>query len=191
MTRTLLAARDRIVEAAATVWAADPSATLDVVAQRAGVGRATLHRHFPSRAALIRTAALEGIAALAAALDAAALGQRRPAEALDALINILVPFGDRLHFLLVTGELIDDPDLAAAEAAVNASIRQLLDAAAAAGVLRNDLPAAWRFRALEALLYAAWTAVAVGEIARLDAPELVRDTFRRGFGTTPASPAAR
>ncbi|MFN9216054.1 MAG: TetR/AcrR family transcriptional regulator [Gemmatimonadota bacterium] len=191
MTRTLLAARDRIVEAAATVWAADPSATLDVVAQRAGVGRATLHRHFPSRAALIRTAALEGIAALAAALDAAALGQRRPAEALDALINILVPFGDRLHFLLVTGELIDDPDLAAAEAAVNGSIRQLLDSAAAAGVLRNDLPAAWRFRALEALLYAAWTAVAVGEIARLDAPELVRDTLRRGFGPSPASPAAR
>lgn len=191
MARTLLAARDRIVEAAATVWAADPSATLDVVAQRAGVGRATLHRHFPSRAALIRTAALEGIAALAAALDAAALGQRRPAEALDALINILVPFGDRLHFLLVTGELIDDPDLAAAEAAVNGSIRQLLDSAAAAGVLRNDLPSAWRFRALEALLYAAWTAVAVGEIARLDAPELVRDTLRRGFGPSPASPAAR
>ena len=190
MTRTLLAARDRIVEAAATVWAADPSATLDVVAQRAGVGRATLHRHFPSRAALIRTAALEGIAALAAALDAATLGQRKPAEALAALINILVPFGDRLHFLLVTGELIDDPDLAAAEAEVNASIRQLLDVAAAAGVLRNDLPASWRFRALEALLYAAWTAVAAGEIARLEAPELVRDTFRRGFGTTPASPAA-
>ncbi|MFO0230533.1 TetR family transcriptional regulator, partial [Gemmatimonas sp.] len=74
MTRIHISARDRIVEAAATVWAADPSATLDVVAQRAGVGRATLHRHFPSRAALIRTAALEGIAALAAALDAATLG---------------------------------------------------------------------------------------------------------------------
>ncbi|WP_345780906.1 helix-turn-helix domain-containing protein, partial [Gemmatimonas sp.] len=52
MTRIHISARDRIVEAAATVWAADPSATLDVVAQRAGVGRATLHRHFPSRAAL-------------------------------------------------------------------------------------------------------------------------------------------
>ena len=189
MTRIHISARDRIVEATATVWAADPSATLDVVAQRAGVGRATLHRHFPSRAALIRTAALEGIAALTAALDAAALGQRKPAEALDALINILVPFGDRLHFLLVTGELIDDPDLAAAEAAESPPPKAMGEAAAA-GVLRNDLPAAWRFRALEALLYAAWTAVAAGEIARLEAPELVRDTFRRGFGTTPASPAA-
>jgi AcrR family transcriptional regulator len=183
--------RDRIVAAAATVWAADPSASLDTIAQSAGVGRATLHRHFPSRAALIRTAAFDGVAALASALDAAALSQREPAAALDALIGILVPFGDRLHFLLVTGDLIGDPELAAAEAVIDAPIRAVLDAAAAAGVLRRDVPGVWRFRALEALLYAAWTAVAAGEIARLDAPQLVRDSFRRGFGTDPAAPTTR
>ena len=180
-----MAARERILQAAATVWAADPSAPLEVIAQAAGVGRATLHRYFASRADLIRAAALTGIEALATALDAAMLSDKPAGDALDLLIDVLVPFGDRLHFLLVTGDLLTDPELAAAEAAIDAPIRRLLDAAATAGILRSDVPGAWRFRALESLLYAAWTAVAAGEIARLDAPQLVRDAFRRGFATDP------
>jgi AcrR family transcriptional regulator len=181
--------RDRLLRSAAAVWAADPSASLDVVAQAAGVGRATLHRHFASRADLMRLAALDGIAALAAALEAADLPSRPPAEALDVLIDVLVPFGERLHFLLVTGDLMGDPEVAAAEASVDAPIRRVLDAAAAAGVVRGAGPSAWRFRVLEALLYAAWTGVAAGELARLDAPGLVRDAFRRGFGVdAPGTP---
>jgi AcrR family transcriptional regulator len=181
-----LAPRDRLLLAAAAVWAADPSASLDVVAQAAGVGRATLHRHFATRADLMRSAALDGIAALATALHAAALDSRPPAEAIDALIDLLVPFGERLHFLLVTGDLIDDAEVLAAESSVDAPIRRVLDAAVEAGVLRAGVPRAWLFRALEALLYAAWAAVAAGELARLDAPGLVRDAMRRGFGTTAA-----
>jgi TetR/AcrR family transcriptional repressor of mexCD-oprJ operon len=177
-----LSARARLLQAAAVVWAANPSAPLDAVARAAGVGRATLHRYFASRADLMRAAALEGIGALAAALAAAELPTRPPAEALAALIDLLVPFGERLHFLLVTGDLIGDDDVAAAEATVDAPIRQVLEAAVSAGLLRTDVPAAWRFRALEALLYAAWTAVAGGELARNDAPALVRDAFHRGFG---------
>ena len=184
------AARERILLAAATVWAADPSAPLEVIAQAAGVGRATLHRYFASRGDLIRAAALSGIDALGATLERAALFDMPAGDALDLLIALLVPFGDRLHFLLVTGDLLTDPELAEAEATIDAPIRRLLDAAAAAGVLRADMPGAWRFRALESLLYAAWTAVAAGEVARLDAPVLVRDAFRRGFGAE-ARPEAR
>lgn len=177
--------RERILLAAATVWAADPSAPLDTIARAAGVGRATLHRHFPSRVDLLRTAALDGIDAMARAIADARLEACRPAEALDLLVDLLVPFGDRLHFLLVTGDLLADPELAAAEATIDAPIRRLLDAAAADGVLRAGVPSAWRFRALESLLYAAWTAVAAGEVARLEASALVRDAFRCGFGAEP------
>jgi AcrR family transcriptional regulator len=177
------APRDRLLRAAAATWAADPSAPLDAVARAAGVGRATLHRHFASRADLMRAVALDGIAALAHSLEAAELAARTPEQALSTLIDVLVPFGDRLHFLLVTGDLIGDADVEAAEAQVDAPIRWVLDRAAAGGVLRADVPSAWRFRALEALLYAAWTGVADGEIARLDAPGLVCDAYWRGLGT--------
>lgn len=182
--------RDRLLRAAASVWAADPSASLDAVALAAGVGRATLHRHFPTRVDLVRAAALEGLTALAEAVETVTATADAPGARLDALIDALVPFGDRLHFLLVTQELLGDATVRRAEAQIDGPIRQLLDDAASARDLRADVPSGWRFRALEALLYAAWTAVAEGAVARLDAPGLVREAFRRGFGIGAAGGAA-
>ena len=46
--------RERLVEAAHAVFAEQGlEAPLDVIARRAGVGNATLYRHFPTRAALV------------------------------------------------------------------------------------------------------------------------------------------
>ena len=50
MTKSLrLSSRDAIIEAAFAVFSKNPGAPLADVAGRAGVGRATLHRHFASR----------------------------------------------------------------------------------------------------------------------------------------------
>jgi AcrR family transcriptional regulator len=191
--RTSLSARpvaDRIVGAAIRVWGADPSASLDVVAREAGVGRATLHRHFASRADLLRAATLDGVAVLLRALDDAGLEAHDPARALDAALDALVGVGDRLHFVLVAAELAEDAELAEAEAIVDARLLPVIERALAAGVLRAELPSAWLFRAMEALVYAAWTAVARGEVARLDAPALLRSTVLRGLGGRPPRAAA-
>jgi AcrR family transcriptional regulator len=174
--------RDRIVAAATRVWSVDPSAALDVIATEAAVGRATLHRYFPARADLLRAAVVEGIVALDQALEQAALPHQAPRDALATMTAILVRFGDRLHFVLVAAELVGDPAVSEAEARVDARLRRVLDEAVAHGVLRANVPDAWRFRAIEALVYAAWTAVAAGELAPLDAPGLVFDTMIRGLG---------
>jgi AcrR family transcriptional regulator len=173
---------DLIVAAATQCWAADPSATLDEVAVIAGVGRATLHRHFPGgRIDLLHACATAGIAALDDALRAAELDSAPPAEAIDRLIDLLVQSGDRLHFLLVV-DLGQDDDIERAEQQINDRIQAILDRATAHGVLQREVSRIWRFRALEALVYAAWTAIAAGEIAPLDAPRLVREAMLRGFG---------
>jgi TetR/AcrR family transcriptional repressor of mexCD-oprJ operon len=174
--------RARIVAAAIRVWSADPSAPLDLVASEAGVGRATLHRYFPGRADLLRAAALEGITALDAALQSAQLPGRAHHDALATMLAILVQFGDRLHFTLVAGELIGDAEVSAAEAEVDARLGLVLERAVEGGLLRAGVPTAWRFRAIEAMVYAAWTAVASGELAAQDAPGLVYDTVIRGLG---------
>lgn len=173
---------DRIVDAATRVWAANRSASLERVAVEAGVGRATLHRLFPARADLIRAATLTGIAALDDALTAAGLGDGAQPDDFSRLIGVLVRAGDQLHFTLVAAELLDDPEVRAAEAIVDARLHMLLDGATRAGVLRADIPRVWRFRAIEALVYAAWTAVAEGDLAPNDAPALVLNTILRGLG---------
>lgn len=66
--RTYLA----ILDSARSVLAADPKATVAEIADHAGVHRATLHRHFPSREALVEQLALASMDALEhriAALD--------------------------------------------------------------------------------------------------------------------------
>jgi AcrR family transcriptional regulator len=172
-----------IVAAATECWAADPSATLDEVAAIAGVGRATLHRHFPGgRLDLLHACATAGIAALDEALRSAELEAAPPAVALDRLIDLLVQSGHRLHFLLVV-DVSGNAEIVHAEQQINDRIHAILDRATAQGVLRREVSRIWRFRAIEALVYAAWTAIAAGEIAPLDAPVLVRDAMRRGFGT--------
>jgi serine phosphatase RsbU (regulator of sigma subunit) len=83
--------RARILDAAARLFEREPRATMAAVAQAAGVGRSTLHRHFPTRRDLAR--ALERRTAgeaPAAALPAGRLGRAEPLplEALHVLDEI-------------------------------------------------------------------------------------------------------
>ncbi|MCS7477906.1 TetR/AcrR family transcriptional regulator [Umezawaea endophytica] len=62
--------RDRLVAAASAVIAeAGPEASLEEVARRAGVGSATLHRHFSSRAELLEAVLHDRVRTLCALAD--------------------------------------------------------------------------------------------------------------------------
>lgn len=182
--------RQRLLDSAARVLSTQPTASLDQLARAAGVGRATLHRHFASREALLREAARDGLRGLGAALAALDLAKLPPPAALRALVDTLVPHGQRLHFLVVTPELHGDARLLQLEARVDARLAALFEGFTRVGLLRADVPAAWLFAALEALLYAAWSAVARGEVAAQDAPRLLFETLLRGFGTARVRAAA-
>jgi len=59
--------RERIIAAAEELVARDGAqASLEEIARRAGVGSATLHRHFPSRQALLEAVFRDGVAQLCA-----------------------------------------------------------------------------------------------------------------------------
>ena len=60
--------------AAFLVFADDPAASLADVAKRAGVGRATLHRHFPGRPELMRALAKIAMTELDKAIEEALKG---------------------------------------------------------------------------------------------------------------------
>src|SRR5581483_7332250 len=62
---------ERILDATAELLAADPAATLEQVAARAGVSRATVYHHFESRHALLDALTERSVREVRAALDAA------------------------------------------------------------------------------------------------------------------------
>jgi len=81
---------DRLVAAASAVIAEEGAqASLEEVARRAGVGSATLHRHFPARYDLLEAVFRDRVAALCARADEL-LDAELPGEALIAWLRAVV-----------------------------------------------------------------------------------------------------
>ncbi|NBD08373.1 MULTISPECIES: TetR/AcrR family transcriptional regulator [Corallococcus] len=82
--------RERIVAAAAELVGRDGAqASLEEIARRAGIGSATLHRHFPSRQALLEAVFRDGVAQLCARA-AAQTGEDPAAELVTWLEEVTV-----------------------------------------------------------------------------------------------------
>ncbi|MFJ6757519.1 TetR/AcrR family transcriptional regulator [Streptomyces sp. NPDC091273] len=131
--RILAAAREAFVEFGS-------AAPFDEVARRAGIGNATLYRHFPDRPSLVRhvvlfvmgrvTASAE--ASLAEESDAFAALCRFTHAAADERIGALCPMladdFDREH-----------PELLAAQTALESAVEALLATGQDAGAIRTDI----------------------------------------------------
>ncbi|WP_149180175.1 TetR/AcrR family transcriptional regulator, partial [Streptomyces sp. TRM49041] len=131
--RIVTAAREMFVEFGADV-------PLDEIARRAGVGNATLYRHFPDRAALVHEVVVSVMvritesAELAAAeeADTFAAVRRFAHEAADERIGALCP--------MLSGTFdSDEPELAAARGKLEGAVQGLFQRAQAAGRLRADV----------------------------------------------------
>jgi AcrR family transcriptional regulator len=138
--------RERLLTAAETAFnARGAGASLDDIAKAAGVGNATLYRHFPTRAKLLEAVYDQRIAELCAA--AAELAEpAAPARALHEWLRAVVAHVTDRRVLtdafLAAYEGpadIEPPQFAAWHDALFAAGRPLLAAAQDAGTARRDL----------------------------------------------------
>ncbi|WP_232666013.1 TetR/AcrR family transcriptional regulator [Pseudonocardia sp. TRM90224] len=134
--------REQIIEAAREVFMAlGHSAPLDQIAERAGVGNATLYRRFPSRDALVRRVAIDNME-LACSHATAALAEEPDAwAALERFVRTIVE-REIVALLPILGPHVEPgSDFDEALRAVRTTLGQLLDAARAEGTLRPDVEA--------------------------------------------------
>jgi AcrR family transcriptional regulator len=129
--------------------------SLDEIARRAGLGAGTVHRHFPTKAALVDATVAERVRDLAAQVrSAASAAADDPAAALVAALTTVVERGAASHALAdrLRSES-GDIDAAVAEpvAELRTTLAALLDRAQRAGDVRRDLTP----QSLDALLAAA------------------------------------
>lgn len=131
--RILTAAREILVEFG-------PAAPFDEIARRAGIGNATLYRHFPDRPTLLREVVLfvmgrvaaSAEAALAEEPDAFAALCRFTHSAADERIGALCP-------MLADDFEHEHPELVAASTELGAVVEGLLAAGQQAGLVRADI----------------------------------------------------
>lgn len=133
--------RERIVAAARemfTEYGAD--VPLDEIARRAGVGNATVYRHFPDRDALVREVVCS---VMDRTSEAAELALAETGDAFEALERFVHAAADeRISALCpMVASTFDQhhPDLEAARERVEQIVEGVMDRAKAAGQLRPDV----------------------------------------------------
>jgi len=169
-----------IIEAAFEVLSANPGASLSDIAERAGVGRATLHRHYRSRDTLIVVLMKQALAELDDAVDQATAGASSYTDALRLALGAIVPLAERQLFL--ANEQVDrDPEIAAAFRDGRQTLIATIEVARAEGTFAADIPASWIATAFDMLIYAAWTQVRDGEATHRQATDLAWRTLTRGL----------
>jgi AcrR family transcriptional regulator len=127
---------ERVLAAASEVFTEHGlDATIPQVAARAGVGKATVYRSFPTKADLVRALAQTHTDWLGARLDAAAAEAEHDAYAAmeDALVDIFARLAtDRLMAdVLSAADGVEDP-------VSGGHVQRILDLAIAQGTLRAD-----------------------------------------------------
>lgn len=174
--------RDRILAAAAEVFADDPNAPVEAVVARSGVGRATVYRHFPTRDDLVAVVATRALDAVADQLARARPGEGPAVPALRRLTAAAWAAGRSAMALvsLVAGGQVGGPDLPGA-GGVDGVVADLVERGRGEGALRTDVPTIW--------LVDVWFATLQSALLHpppdgTDAPELVMALFLDAAGGT-------
>jgi AcrR family transcriptional regulator len=171
-----------LLDIAAEVLVADPSASLTEVAEAAGIGRTTLHKHYATRDDLLRAVAHRAIDLWEAAVDELPDGDD---GGLRAVVEAMIPIGPQLAFLWRTPAFDRDPEINERWAAVEKRGLAVLVRAQEQGVLAAGVPDWWLLQTLYSLVYTAAESVALGRLAPRDAPGLVLATLLRGLSAPP------
>ncbi|MBT2505500.1 TetR/AcrR family transcriptional regulator [Streptomyces sp. ISL-98] len=133
--------RERIVTAAREMFVEfGPDVPLDEIARRAGVGNATLYRHFPDRAELIHHVV---VSVMSRTTDQAQTAATEEADPFDALRRFVHAAADErigaLCPMLSEGFDKDHPELLAERDRLEQAVEGLMARARQAGRLRDDV----------------------------------------------------
>ena len=173
-----LKSRSAIVDAGIEVLLENPSAGMAEIALAAGVGRATLYRHFESREALIDALTMLCLEETDDVLEPLAEQNLSALAAILASIDLIVPLATRFRFLVsVASGKSEDQKVRKLYARQLDDLAQLIEQAKRDGDIANQHTTDWIVAMYDALLNAAWVLVQQGKLDVTTAT----DSFRKSF----------
>ena len=155
-----------IIEAALEALATDPDASMAAIARRAGVVRATIYMHFPTREALLDAVMENAVAQVAEATRAAEPTQGEPEEALQRVLRATwQKLSDFQTLLAINTSRLSAKELHRRHQPVMTQFVPLIERGQEKGVFRSDVPVSWHLAMIRAIAHAASAEVRSGRIA--------------------------
>ena len=145
-----------IIVAALDALASDPDVSMAEIARRAGVVRATVYMHFPTRESLLDAVMEDAVAQVAQATRGAEPTRGEPEEALERVLRATWHKLSDFHALLAinTGRL-SAKELHRRHQPVMTLFVPLIERGQKKGVFRSDLPVSWHLAMVRAIAHAA------------------------------------
>ena len=156
----------RILDAAVDALAGDSEASMAEIARRAGVVRATIYVHFPTREALLEAVTERAMAEVVQAIEAVEPHRGDPGEALARVVRASWRTLGRFHALVaINTQQHAHSELRQRHSSVLGTLQPLIERGQADGSFRADVPVAWHLSMLMALMHAASGEVGAGRVS--------------------------
>lgn len=184
--------RESVLDHAGRLLAEDPAIGMSEIAIAAGIGRATLYRHFPTREELIEAIGTRAAGEAEHAIAASRLDEGTTEEALHRLVLALLEIGDRYRFLLMQdAHPASEQQFRGYQERLGAPVLAFIRRGQAAGELSPTLPLTWISGIMGAVIVTAVQEIAAGRLDAGQAPAIVTATLLYGMscavrpGSTP------
>jgi AcrR family transcriptional regulator len=158
-----------ITNAALEALANDPDVSMAEIARRAGVVRATIYMHFPTRESLLDAVMEHATAQVAEATRQAEPDRGEPEEALERVLLATWRQLSQFHNILqININRLSAKELRRRHLPVTTQIVPLLERGQADGVFRDDVSADWLIAVVRAIVHVASTELQAGRLSEAD-----------------------
>jgi TetR/AcrR family transcriptional regulator, mexCD-oprJ operon repressor len=154
----------RILDAAVDALASDPEASMAEIARQAGVVRATIYVHFPTRESLLEAVTERAISEVTRVIEAAEPQRGEAADALGRVVTAAWRALGRFHALVAVNTRLPHDELHRRHRPLLSILEPLIERGQRDGTFRPDVSTTWHLSMLLALVHAASAQLRAGRM---------------------------
>ena len=172
-----------ILDAALEALASDPDSSMSEIARRAGVVRATIYVHFPTRETLLDAVMEYAVGQVVEAMRGAEPQQGEPVDALERVLRATWRQLAQFHGLLALNTArLSAEELHRRHRPMLDQLEPLIERGQKQGVFRSDVPVSWLLGVIRSIVHTASHEIRGGRIPESEAEPVMISTILGAIG---------